>query len=54
MYQNLQFNIPNYNGTVLGAEAELWGELVSDETIMEKIWIRGSILAERTWYTLAN
>lgn len=51
---NLNFTIPNFKGQVLGAEAQFWGELVTDETIMQKVWIRGSVLAERTWNNLAN
>jgi hexosaminidase len=34
---------------VLGAEAPLWGELVSDEIVEHHLWPRAAALAERFW-----
>ncbi|MBB6091211.1 hypothetical protein HNQ60_000057 [Povalibacter uvarum] len=34
---------------VLGAEAPLWGELVTDEMLDDRLWPRAAALAERFW-----
>lgn len=34
---------------VLGAEAALWGELVTDEMVDHRLWPRAAALAERFW-----
>jgi hexosaminidase len=34
---------------VMGAEAPLWGELVTDEMVDQRLWPRAAALAERFW-----
>lgn len=32
----------------------MWGEVNSDETSLNKLWMRGSVVAERAWNYHAN
>ena len=40
---------PEQRKLVMGAEATLWGELVTDEMVDQQLWPRAAALAERFW-----
>jgi len=39
----------NYGDQILGGEAALWSEQADEQTLDERLWPRGSALAERLW-----
>lgn len=49
IYENLKLEYPTFSGTILGPEATLWGEVNSDETSLNKLYMRASVVAERAW-----
>lgn len=50
VYENkIEEMLGNYSGLAYGAEAQLWGQQVDDNTIDYKLWPRLSALAERLW-----
>ncbi|XP_075234714.1 chitooligosaccharidolytic beta-N-acetylglucosaminidase-like [Lycorma delicatula] len=52
IYDNKISNIkvkPKKKHLILGQEAPLWSETVSEQSLDSKLWPRGAALAERTW-----
>lgn len=37
------------SGSILGGEACMWSELVTDELLLSRIWTRAPVIAERFW-----
>jgi len=54
IYYGFDPEVKDINGTIIGAEACLWSEINNEATQMEKMWMRGSALAERLWNPKAN
>ena len=40
------------SGTILGGEACMWSELVTDELLLTRVWTRAPVIAERFWSEL--
>jgi len=49
MYFRFNPVVKGIKGTIIGAEACMWSELVTEANIDNKVWIRASTLAERLW-----